>query len=86
MVYMKQRYLTSLVVCAALGACSASGEKSIAEAGATACRDPRPQVCTADYRPVCARLQGGGTKTYSNGCNACADAKVESWVENACPE
>jgi hypothetical protein len=48
------------------------------------CREPRPQVCTQDYRPVCATLRGGGFKTYSNGCNACSDPAVASYREGAC--
>ncbi len=51
-----------------------------------ACEEPRPQVCTMDYRPVCASLTEGGVKTYSNGCGACGDAAVVSWTEGACPE
>ena len=50
------------------------------------CEDPRPQVCTMDYRPVCANLSDGTRKTYSNGCGACADAAVVSWSEGECPE
>jgi hypothetical protein len=53
---------------------------------AQACEEPRPQVCTMDYRPVCARLSDGSVKTYSNGCSACGDASVSSWTEGACPE
>jgi len=53
---------------------------------AQVCEEPRPQVCTMDYRPVCASLVGGGVKTYANGCGACGDAAVSSWIEGACPE
>jgi hypothetical protein len=53
---------------------------------AQVCEEPRPQVCTMDYRPVCASLADGGLKTYSNGCSACGDAAVSSWTEGACPE
>jgi len=53
---------------------------------ATVCEEPRPQVCTMDYRPVCGNLADGSVKTYSNGCGACGDAKVTSWVEGECPE
>ena len=30
----------------------------------------------AFLRPVCAQLENGQFKTYSNGCTACSDAKV----------
>ncbi len=70
-----------------LGACaSGTADKALGVAGGTICEDPRPQVCTMDYRPVCGTLNDGSTKTYSNGCGACADVNVTSWVENACPE
>ena len=55
-------------------------------ANATLCEDPRPMVCTMEYRPVCADLVAGGTATYPSGCNACADVAVASWVESPCEE
>ena len=48
------------------------------------CPEPRPQICTQDYRPVCAQLQDGSFKTYSNGCNACTDPAVTSYRDGAC--
>lgn len=50
----------------------------------TACIEPRPQICTMDYTPVCAELVNGEVKTYSNGCSACADANVVSHRPAAC--
>lgn len=76
-----------VIISLGLGACAAgSSDKMAATPGATVCVDPRPQICTMDYRPVCGTLKNGTVKTYSNGCGACADASVTSWVENACPE
>jgi alkaline phosphatase D len=49
-----------------------------------ACPDPRPQVCTREYRPVCAQLQDGSLKTYSNGCSACTDPEVTGYHDGAC--
>jgi hypothetical protein len=80
------RHIFILSLCAALGACATTTEQPTAAADVTFCEDPRPQVCTMDYRPVCATLNDGSTQTYSNGCGACADAKVVSWIESACPE
>ena len=48
------------------------------------CTEPRSPLCTRDYRPVCAQLVSGLFKTYSNGCTACADDKVISWVDLKC--
>ena len=51
-----------------------------------ACTEPRPQVCTQDYRPVCAMLHEGGFKTYANGCSACSDPAVTGYREGACEQ
>jgi hypothetical protein len=70
-----------------LSACATTPPDELAmTAAGQACEEPRPQVCTMDYRPVCASLADGAVKTYSNGCSACADASVSSWTEGACPE
>lgn len=31
---------------------------------------PRPQFCTREYRPVCARVRGRVTRTFPNACEA----------------
>ena len=51
----------------------------------TLCTDPRPQMCTMEYDPVCATSYNGNIQTYSNGCMACADKQVRSYVHGACP-
>lgn len=50
----------------------------------TRCTEPRPQICTRDYRPVCAQLQNGTSKTYATGCTACADSDVAGYVGGIC--
>jgi len=50
----------------------------------TICTDPRPQVCTMDYRPVCGERKDGSRKTYSNGCTACSDHEVIGYIEGEC--
>lgn len=76
-----------IVASLSLGACaSAAPDKALAANDATICVEPRSQACTRDYRPVCAALDDGSEKTYSNGCTACADAKVITWVKGTCPE
>ncbi len=60
------------------------------------CPEQRPQVCTMDYRPVCATRDTSircvtapcpstEQKTYSNSCSACADVKVSDYVPDECP-
>ena len=59
-----------------------------AESGGTTqtitCPEPRPEICTQDYRPVCAQLPDGTFKTYSNGCNACSDPIVVGYRDGEC--
>ncbi len=50
----------------------------------TVCIEPRPQICTMQYMPVCATLGDGSTKTYATDCSACSDAKVVSYSADAC--
>jgi len=51
----------------------------------TICKEPRSQICTREYNPVCAKLQDGSVKTYSTGCTACSDAKVIGYRAKQCP-
>ncbi len=48
------------------------------------CTEPRPKICTHEYRPVCANLEGGAKQTYASGCVACSDASVVSYSANKC--
>lgn len=48
------------------------------------CEQPRPQICTREYDPVCAKLNDGSIRTYATGCTSCADSKVESYTKGAC--
>jgi hypothetical protein len=67
------------------------------EVAAVLCEDPRPEICTYDYTPVCAQRDTGircvrppcpatEPRTYANACAACSDPKVLSHVTGACPE
>ena len=53
-----------------LAGCAVPGG-GIPPPGAVVCIDPRPQICTMDYTPVCAMRDGGETATYANACGAC---------------
>ena len=59
------------------------------------CNNPRPQMCTREYRPVCADVDTGvrcikapcpstKRKIYSNTCTACSDSKVYGYKLGAC--
>ncbi len=50
----------------------------------TQCSEPRPQVCTMEYAPVCAQLKSGSKKEYASGCNACADDTVTAYLTGTC--
>ncbi|MBL6613507.1 MAG: hypothetical protein ISP45_05835 [Reyranella sp.] len=49
------------------------------------CADPRPQMCTRDYRPACGIRKDGSRQTYGNACSACADPQVTTQSAGACP-
>ena len=89
----------SLALCAiVLLACSQHDRGTTGSRGfAVECKEPRPEMCTQDYRPVCATRDNGmrcvttpcdstETKTYSNGCMACADPAVYFHHEGACEQ
>ncbi|MCX7366932.1 MAG: hypothetical protein NTV97_34670 [Alphaproteobacteria bacterium] len=49
------------------------------------CAEPRPQLCTRDYRPACGLRRDSSRRTYGNACSACADPAVLSQAAGACP-
>lgn len=88
--------LTALAV--SLTACTSTNlsTESKTKPELTLCPEQRPQICTMDYRPVCATRDTGvrcvtapcpatEQKTYSNGCSACADVKIIGHIPDECP-
>ena len=59
-------------------------EESLPVAGGV-CADPRPQMCTRDFRPTCGVRRDGTRRTYSNACTACADSEVVTQGAGPCP-
>lgn len=66
-----------------------------ANSAQTQCKSPRPEMCTREYRPVCATRDTGircvttpcpSTEqiTKSNACTACSDEKVFSYSVGEC--
>jgi len=48
------------------------------------CTEPRPQICTREWNPVCATKTNGSKATYATGCTACADPEVKGYVPGEC--
>ena len=76
------RLALGLPLLLALAACQTRPPPSLV----TQCTEPRPQVCTMEYAPVCADLVAGGKKQYASACNACADDAVSAYLKGECPE
>ncbi len=67
-----------------LAACGSSHRLSVEAAQETSCPEPRPEVCTMDYDPVCGSSSDGSLETYSNGCSACSNPAVTSYSQGEC--
>lgn len=50
----------------------------------TLCKDPRPQMCTMNYTPVCGLIEKKEVKTYGNACGACGDVNVSAYLAEEC--
>jgi hypothetical protein len=76
-------FITFLLLSAISFGCSATkADKDI-----SMCTDPRPEVCTMDYTPVCGLRNVAGKeewKTYSNACSACSNPTVTGYKKDAC--
>ena len=81
---MNKAAALSVSIFAALLAISGCGSDSNANDSITPCEEPRPEVCTADYVPVCGTHKDGTKKTYSNACSACSVPEVQGYSEDAC--
>lgn len=72
----------------AVGCVNSSDEKiDLNEPGALdiiLCEEPRPQICTREYDPVCATLKDGSTRTGATGCTSCSDSEVLGYKMGAC--
>lgn len=78
------RILTVVALGLSLSACNGTTIPHTSSSEGSQCVDPRPQVCTMEYNPVCAVLGNGSSKQYSSPCNACADDAVKSYLPGAC--
>ena len=81
--YYRYKFITLLLLSASTYSCSATK----ADNGIIICTEPRPEVCTMDYTPVCGLRNIAGKeewKTYSNACSACSDPAVTGYRKDAC--
>jgi hypothetical protein len=78
---MLNRYLTLLFICCLSTACSV-----INPTVQHTCEEPRPEVCTREYVPVCAIKSDNSEGLYANGCSACSNIEVVGYNEGACPQ
>ena len=77
----------TLLLAAIVSGCGTNSPKVISKNMATdliLCPEKRPQMCTREYRPVCAQHKDGSFKTYSSGCTACANPNVIGYRNDAC--
>lgn len=51
----------------------------------TLCTNPRPEVCTMEYNPVCGFTEDSH-KTYASGCTACSDKQVAGYKPGTCED
>lgn len=76
---------------------SETEEKNIDNNIFITCNNPRPEICTREYNPVCATKKTGVVcvttpcpsteeKTYATGCTACADPMVIKYKKGQCEQ
>lgn len=79
---MRRKISVAIVLALLLGCTSPSQDPQ--DSSWSRCTDPRPQICTREYDPVCARRSDGSWHTLSTGCTACSDEEVEGFRREAC--
>jgi len=85
MVKTLQLFFYVLVISFTLGCASNSEVNNESPAlNLTACKDPRPQICTREYNPVCGVLKDGSLKTGATGCTSCSSPDVVGYTMGAC--
>ena len=64
-----------------LNGCDTSSDNEILD---TMCSDPRPEVCTMEYDPVCGYKSDKTSKAYSSGCSACTEKEIIGYKNGEC--
>jgi len=76
-------FITLFASLSLTGGCSVGQTKQAAD---FKCTEPRPEICTMDYTPVCGIHTDGSSKTYSNACSACSNKEVVGYNKDVCPQ
>lgn len=90
---MKSLVLGSLITL--LAACAAGPSQAPENSGFASCPEPRPEMCTQEYRPVCGHIDTQLAcasppcslvkhRSYSNPCQACSDPSVMAYELGSC--
>lgn len=77
-------YTLLLAACSPLDDTTLDASSEIKIVTAIVCTDPRPEICTMEYRPVCASGLSGEPTTFSSACSACSDQKVLHYKIGEC--
>jgi hypothetical protein len=79
---MRCKLISSLILSG--GVLTGCMQAEVIPESAIVCKEPRPQMCTMDYRPACGYQSSTESKTYSNACSACSQAGVKWVIEGEC--
>jgi hypothetical protein len=91
--FIRRQHIRVLVLCGIVVSLQVGGsadhkpqqtQRTASSPNVVQCTEPRPQICTQEYIPVCANLRDGTKRTYPSGCVACSDANVVSYRPNRC--
>lgn len=74
----------SLALSASLATLLAACASPVSPPEITQCQEPRPQMCTMQYDPVCATDRGGVQRTMASDCSACGDRRVVGYTLGEC--
>jgi len=77
----KKRILCSIAIFLLISGCQPSPSQIENQ---IMCEEPRPEMCTMNYLPVCGLNADKSVKTYSNACAACSDKQVVSYTDGEC--
>jgi hypothetical protein len=79
--------IVALILLTAFSIVGCSDDSGAASAGGntlTKCEEPRPEICTSIYDPVCGTLTDDTQRTFASACTACSVEEVDSYVQGAC--